>query len=228
MIRIVALFAVLCLGLAALVGGTAPFGRAALTLGLPGLAAALTDDPGWRGAALYRAGDYAAAVEALREAGPDAQYNLGNAHAWAGHYAAALESYDLALARGYDPQAQANFDLLMAFYAGTAVDADSVYLFEDREGVTAPAPIARGNARGAASGADVTNAGASLGLAELTVEGREQNVRQVFDDRFTTANARWLATLDDVPGAYLAERIAHEHKRRRDTGTGQVPEETEW
>lgn len=228
MTRLLAFCAVLCLTGAVLIGGKAPFGRAAIALGLPRLAAVLLDDPGWRGAALYRAGDYGAAADVLRNAGSGAQYNLGNAQARAGSYAAALESYDLALARGYDPQAQANFDLLMAFYAGTAIDAESVYLFEDREGVTAPAPIARGNARGAAAGTDVTNAGASLGLARMTVAGREQNVRQVFDDRFTTANARWLATLEDVPGAYLTARIAHEHKRRRDAGTGQVPEDTEW
>ncbi|MFQ1700770.1 tetratricopeptide repeat protein [Loktanella agnita] len=227
--RRVAAFAVLvCLGLAFLIGGLAPFGRVALVLGMPRLAQVFSTDPGWGGVAAYRAGDFEGAAQMLAEAGPGALYNLGNAQTQRGNYAAALEAYDLALARGHDPQAQANFDLLLAFYAGTAIDADALYLSEDRGDVTAPAPVAQGSARGAGSGDEVTNASASLGLAELTVERREQQVRQVFDDRFVTANDRWLATLQDVPGAYLNARIAHEHKRRRDAGIGQLPEDTEW
>lgn len=55
-------------------------------------------DPAWRGAAAYRAGDYAAATRALRALpGSDAQYNLGNALAKQGDYQAALEAYDRAL-----------------------------------------------------------------------------------------------------------------------------------
>lgn len=226
--RITALCALVCLAAALLAGGTAPFARVALAIGLPRLAAALSSDPAWQGVAHYRAGDFDAAAAALDKAGPDALYNLGNAHAQRGAYAASLEAFDLALARGYDPEAQANFDLLRAFYTGTAIDADAVVLTEDREGTTTQAPIARGDARGSGTGSDVTNTGATLGLAELTTEGREQRVRYVFDDKFITANARWLATLEDVPGAYLNERISHEHKRRRAEGIGQIPEDTEW
>ncbi|MCY0096492.1 tetratricopeptide repeat protein [Hoeflea ulvae] len=228
MLRITTLAALVCLGAALLAGGTAPFGRVALAIGLPRLAATLFSDPAWQGVAYYRAGDYDAAAAVMDRAGPEALYNLGNAHARRGAYAASLEAYDLVLSRGYDPQAQANFDLLRAVYTGTAIDADAFFLTEDREGETAPAPIARGNARGAGSGADVTNTGASLGLAEMAIERREQQVRHVFDDKFITANARWLATLEDVPGAYLNERISHEHKRRRAEGTGQIAEDTEW
>ncbi|KRE89832.1 colicin transporter [Frateuria sp. Soil773] len=58
----------------------------------------LARDPAWRGAAAYRAGDYAAAAQALRSL-PDAQsqYNLGNALAKAGEYQPALDAYDRAL-----------------------------------------------------------------------------------------------------------------------------------
>jgi Ca-activated chloride channel family protein len=226
--RITTLCALACLAAALLAGGTGAFGRVALAIGLPRLAAALFSDPAWQGVAFYRAGDFDAAAAALGRAGPDALYNLGNAQAHRGAYAASLEAFDLALARGYDPQAQANFDLLRAFYTGTAIDADAVFLTEDRDGTTMQAPVARGDARGSGTGADVTNTGATLGLAELTTEGREQRVRYVFDDKFITANARWLATLEDVPGAYLNERISHEHKRRRTEGIGQIAEDTEW
>jgi len=58
----------------------------------------LARDPAWRGAAAYRAGDYAAASQALREAkGGDAAYNLGNALARGGKYQDAIRAYDRAL-----------------------------------------------------------------------------------------------------------------------------------
>ena len=91
-------------------------------LGLPALAARVFDDPGWQGAALYRAGNFDASTEAFSQASE--MLNLGNAHVQAGRYAAALEVYDLARLAG-DAQAEANFDLLMAFYAGLALDPET-------------------------------------------------------------------------------------------------------
>ncbi|MDW2980316.1 tetratricopeptide repeat protein [Rhodanobacter sp. KK11] len=58
----------------------------------------LARDPAWRGAAAYRAGDYAAAAQALQQApGGEAAYNLGNALAKQGEYQQALAAYDRAL-----------------------------------------------------------------------------------------------------------------------------------
>jgi Ca-activated chloride channel family protein len=58
----------------------------------------LARDPAWRGAAAYRAGDYAAAAQALPQApGTDAAYNLGNALAKQGEYRQAIAAYDHAL-----------------------------------------------------------------------------------------------------------------------------------
>lgn len=58
----------------------------------------LAHDPAWRGAAAYRAGDYPAAIHALQALpGANAQYNLGNALAKAGHYREALQAYDRTL-----------------------------------------------------------------------------------------------------------------------------------
>lgn len=71
---------------------------AALQQGRAKEAQQLARDPQLRGAAAYRAGDYAAATAALRQSpGADAQYNLGNALAKQGNYQGALDAYDRAL-----------------------------------------------------------------------------------------------------------------------------------
>jgi Ca-activated chloride channel homolog len=58
----------------------------------------LAHDPAWRGAAAYRAGNYAGAAQALQQApGGDAAYNLGNALARQGQYQRAIGAYEHAL-----------------------------------------------------------------------------------------------------------------------------------
>ena len=94
---LMALFAV-ALFVALALGGTAPFGRLLLSAGLPGLAAPLFADPNWRGVAHYRAQDMQAAARAFAAA--RAHYNRGTAEARLGHYAAALEAYDLVIHGG--------------------------------------------------------------------------------------------------------------------------------
>ena len=210
--------AAVCLGLSAVLGGTAPLGRVLLAAGLPRLAMPFLGDPGWHGIAAYRAGDWDAAEADFARAG--AMLNLGNARVHAGRYAAGLEAYDMGRLRG-DAEASANFDLLSAFYAGLALDPETpINWFTEKDGTGGPemlAPEARGSARAAGTGSESTNAGALIGLPELDSRGR-LGVRKVFDDKFMVANERWLATLADVPGDYLAARITHEFKRRRDLG----------
>jgi len=70
----------------------------ALRAGQAAQAQQLARDPSWRGAAEYRAGDYAAAAQSLQQAkGADAPYNLGNALAKQGKYPEAIKAYDCAL-----------------------------------------------------------------------------------------------------------------------------------
>ncbi len=209
--RWLAILSVALLTLATVIGNTAPFGRLFMALGMNSLAARVFDDPGWQGAALYRAGDYQGAAAAFEAA--NALYNLGNAEAHRGRYAAALEAYDLAITRG-NPDAQSNFDVVAAYYAGLQIDPEALGLFPGRkDGPQADSFIARGDARAAGTGSEVTNANTMLGLAELDSRGR-LGVRRIFDDKFMVADERWLNQLSDVPGEFMAARIAQEHKRR--------------
>ncbi|OIQ28875.1 MAG: hypothetical protein BM562_11995 [Alphaproteobacteria bacterium MedPE-SWcel] len=213
--RLLGLIAMLFLALAALLDGWAPLGRIALALGMPALAAPLFSDPAWRGVAHYRAGDMAAAVNRFAESAQ--AYNLGNAYVQQGQYAAALESYDRAIADN-KPHARENFDAVATFYAGLQIDPDALALFEKREGdTTTEAETGKGNARAAGSGDAVTNTNTMLGLAQMESHG-DQGVRRVFDDLFMRADDRWLAQLPDVPGSYLKARILAEHKRRTELG----------
>lgn len=222
--RVLAAICLFALVSAALMGGSDPFGRALMALGLDRFAGPLLEQANWKGAARFRARDFDAAADAFADA--KTPYNLGLAEAYRGNYAAALEAFDLAAVQGH-PDARANFDVVAAYYAGLGIDVEALALLPKRkEGPSADSTIARGNARAAGSGSQVTNTNTMLGLAELDTRGR-LGVRRVFDDKFIMADGRWLAQLADVPGEYMAARIAHEHKRRVKLGISPVPPEAE-
>ncbi|WP_299672001.1 hypothetical protein [uncultured Roseobacter sp.] len=218
--RVLAAISALALGVAVLLGGPAPFGRVLMAGGLPQFAVPFFASADWQGAALYRAGRYDAAAARFAEARDP--FNLGNAEAHRGRHAAALEAFDLARARGH-PDAQANFDVVAAYYAGLGIDPEALGLFPERkDGPSKDSFVARGDGRAAGTGDEVTNTNTMLGLAELQSRGR-LGVRRVFDDKFMVADARWLEQLADVPGEYMAARIAQEHKRRVKAGVAPPP-----
>jgi Ca-activated chloride channel family protein len=91
-------------------------GRRLFEQGAYAEAAAVFDDPLWRGAAHYRAGNLTDAVNAWAlDTSPEAYYNLGNAYALLGNYVEAVNSYDQALAaRPAWVEARENRDLVQA------------------------------------------------------------------------------------------------------------------
>ena len=84
------------------------------------------EDPSWKGAACYRAGDYACAIDAFaRVETPEAWFNLGNAYARTGELKLAIAAYDKALAGrpGY-ADAKANRELVASKIPPEKRDAD--------------------------------------------------------------------------------------------------------
>ena len=211
---------------ALLLGGTAPFGRVLLALGMPGTAASFLDAPEWKGTALYQSGHPEEAAELFQQSSATWAYNEGTAFAHAGQYAQALETLDQhLLIFPSDREAQDNYDLIRLFYAGTQIDPDSEIIVpvSRSDGPTMEADIGRGNARAAGTGSESTNDGATLGLPTLLGRGR-LGVRKVFDDYYYEANRKWLKSIPDLPGEHLAARLKHEHKRRQELGIGQPPD----
>jgi len=89
-------------------------------------AAELAREPQRRGSALYRQGDYAAAVEAFSRAeGADADYNRGNALAQLGRYQEAISAYEQALqAQPAMDDARANKAAIEALLGQQQKDSD--------------------------------------------------------------------------------------------------------
>ncbi len=85
-----------------------------LQQGDPQTAAQQFHNPGWRGMALYEAGDYEAAARAFAESDdPGSRYNRGNALARAGELQQAIDAYrDVLQQNPHHEDAQANLELL--------------------------------------------------------------------------------------------------------------------
>lgn len=228
--KVLLLTSAACMLIAALLGGSAPFGRVLMAIGLPSVAAHFLNEPEWRGTAYALSNQPNKAAAAFEDAGTLWAYNTGTEFAKAGKYAHALETLDRhLLIFPDDVQAQDNYDLVRLYYAGIVIDPDSEIITPPKResGPTAEAEIGRGNARAAGTGSESTNDGATLGLPTLLGRGR-LGVRKVFDDYYYEANRKWLKSMPDLPGEYLAARIKHEHKRREELGIGQPPSESPW
>lgn len=101
-------------------------GRLAFGKGRYAEAAALFDDPMWRGVAAYRAGRYNDAVQSFALVdSPESNFNQGNALALQGHFAPAVQRYKQALKqRPHWTEAEANMALVQALIPPDKKDKD--------------------------------------------------------------------------------------------------------
>lgn len=183
--------------------GAAPFGRIMLSLGYPALAESMLKDPVWKGIALYRQGKFEAAVEMLREAGPEGYFYRANALARLGRYVPAVEVIDAHIYR---------------------IPNDTIAR-ENRE-VFAELGKVVGEGRDGQAGMPV----ALLVSAEKDALQlwREQGGRKKFSDQAIIASQQWLTTLPDEPGLYMKLRIAAEQEQRILSGNAMPPADSPW
>lgn len=179
-------------------------GAAALSEQRPERAAQLFEDPRWRSAAQYRAGNYEASAETLaRLDTATAHYNRGNALARSGSIEEAIAAYDRALELEPDHEdAQFNRELLRQHLAANppaqSQDADQGEAGEDGQSGQSGERQSAGNESGAGgeqgdrSGADERSAAASEGES-----GRETGDRDGEGDAGQTADERSPAEAGD-------------------------------
>lgn len=167
--------------------GKAPLAKLLLILHLPGLAAPLLDDPAVKGVALYRAGDYAAADDAFRQAGRGSTYNRGLSLAATGDYPLSLAYFDAVLfTNPADSMARENRNVVNALV---------------------PPLLGEANAAGRIAAEAIAVSGGSP-VDEIKRLGKQ------LDAGRRVADADWLAGLPDDPGEFLRLRLEAEHKRR--------------
>ncbi len=213
-----------------LLGGSEPFARLMLRVGLPSAAIKLSNDPVLQGVALSKMGRHSDAAVQFTEAGLEQTYNLATAHALNGDYAEALLAYDDLLARNPNhADARANFALLVSVYGGTELELSFADIqAEEKEGETIKGPEAQGGARATGDGAEADGNATDIFAPEVQTAAGIRVVPKVFDDMFIAATDEWLATMLDQPGQFLAARLSAEQKRRRAEGIGVPEEEGAW
>ncbi|MFE1597541.1 tetratricopeptide repeat protein [Methylobacterium sp. ID0610] len=184
-------------GLCALAVPRETLGRAFLAAGLPGLAARVADDPGWRGTALYAAGRYREAAVAFSEAkGRAAAYNRGNALAMMGDLPGALRAYeDLLLRDPGNDDARANRDLVAR-------------LLDER--LTLGSAAGEANAR-----ADQTTRYDAKATSDPDDPGNASFGEGLAGNREASASS-------NAPGTSKASRIGKAEQRSVDPGRGQA------
>lgn len=190
-------------------------GRFALAFDRPKLAAGLFDDPGWRGAALYRMGRFEEAAANFREAGKSAFFNRANALARLGQYSEAVAFYDAVLFYNPDDHdARANRELVSALIDKSGnIPLNGKFIPEDAE--------------------------LKVGSASSKEDRRPSDYLYIWADniryksvfrsgQIVSASEEWLESLMDDPGRYLKLRVAAEHERRKQAGTAMPSGNDPW
>lgn len=197
-----ALIALTCLVLA----GPATWGRLAFWAGLPG-AAALLDDAGAKGLALYRDGAHAAADAAFAEAGRSQTFNRALTLAATGKHALSVAYLDAVLfANAGDAEALRLRDLVDSMVPKTRGDSLVPGRLAGHGGLESP---------GAANGA-------------MAASTPDPAWKRPIEARGFAASDAWLETLADDPGEFLRLRLLKEYERRAGAGLLRPEEGGQW
>lgn len=196
--------------------------------GEPEKAVTLFDDPDWRAAAQYRAGDYQRALQQFESAdNPTAYYNQGNALARLGNYEAALERYDQALQ--LDPSfedaafnkalvEQAQEEKQQAQQDGEQQDQGDNEQGDSQQGESTDPQQAESDQEGDEQESqeqqeteDAQEEDGQPGEPEQTEEEQQQAMAR---NEKQDALEQWLRRVPDDPGGLLRRKFSHETKQR--------------
>ena len=187
---------------AALLAGREAWGRLALRLDQPGIAAALLTDPVARGVALLQSGHAAQAEALFVAAGQDVTYDRAAALAALGRYDLARAFYDAVLfVDRHDQDAIFNRAAINRLIPPLEVPGGE-------ENASLAPPVMQD--LGIRTGADH-----DLGRA---LAQRDRHVARPVTATAMQASESWLVTLSDSPGEYLSKLLAVEHERRATAG----------
>ncbi len=216
-----------------------------LRRGAPEAALARFKDPRWRATALYRNQEYDAAAAAFAAFDdPLGHYNRGNALAKAGHYEAALQAYDEALAQNATfVDAAKNRDLVQQLLDRAKADAQNEQGKQKDQPEPGDSDAEAGNnseesgqeappeAPGDAGAGDEADPGddASDGAQEDTPAAAETPGEQTAEaaqaeEEAEQALEQWLRRVRDEPGALLKRKFRYETERRYRQGLPRAPE----
>lgn len=205
-------------GLLTVAAGPDAWARLAWRAGFPGVAASLLTDPVSRGAALFEAGQFAAADAAFAAVGRGVTYNRGLSLAATGKYALSVAYFDAVLfADRYDADARHNREIVSALIepvVGESRGHGRIRTLLTEAGVETEA-------------FDPDDPSLPLLSAErdpLTASTK----RPVTEERTVSAGTAWLDTLADAPGEYLKALLAGEMERRRAEGQNAAEEPQRW
>lgn len=182
----------------ALLAGREGWGRLALRLHQPSLAAALLTDPVARGIALLQSGHAAEAEALFIAAGQDATYDRAAALAALGRY-----------------------DLSRAFYDAVLFvdrhDQDAIYNRAVINRLIPPLEVPPGEENASLAPPVMQDLGVRTGADHdlgRALAQRDRRVARPVTAIAMQASESWLVTLSDSPGEYLSKLLAAEHERR--------------